>query len=134
LIYNIYFLLSLMLPIRSYEPKEIASYSKKGRNTHKIWSNLNENYTMRFSISENNTLDFSNSYLKKNEELCVVCLFIFTKRWSYRTNGPKISDEGLFELWSIYIVFSSFLMVELVIFLFVIQQYLLESILRIIAI
>jgi len=50
----------LNLPIKSYDSKKICQFfSKKG--SPKRSSDLGENYTIRFSVSENSLIGVSNS-------------------------------------------------------------------------
>ena len=61
LIPNLFYSLSLMLPVKSYEPEKIRLIFEKGGNIHKRLRNLNEDHTVRFDISENLIAEVSSS-------------------------------------------------------------------------
>ena len=55
----------MILPIKSYEPVKICLIFKIEENNFKESQNLNENHTIRLSVSENPTEKASSSYLQK---------------------------------------------------------------------
>jgi len=60
-----------MLAIKSYKPEKTCPVLKKGE-TATISSNLNENNTIGFSISEILTVEVSSS-VYKNVKFCIFC-------------------------------------------------------------
>ena len=71
---NILFPLSVVLPIKEYEPEIICLILKKGKHRKKA-QNHNENHTIRFSISENPVVVFSSFYMQK----CGILYFFLPK-------------------------------------------------------
>jgi len=61
-----------VLSIKSYEPEKIRLISEKGGNTHKKPHNINENHTIKFSVSENPTTEVQD-HICKNVEFCTFC-------------------------------------------------------------
>jgi hypothetical protein len=53
-----------MVPIKGCEPEKIGSIFEKGENTPETLSDLNKNYTTRFSISEKPVVEASCSYVQ----------------------------------------------------------------------
>ena len=87
------------LPIKSYEPEKICLILEN-RGKHPVKSyNLNENHTIRFSVSENLFVEVSSSYLQKcaishfcqkTDHGCVfICFFLFFSFLFFRSNGDE---------------------------------------------
>jgi len=54
-----------MFPVKSYEPEKICLIFEKGVKIPKMSVILIEKHTIRFSVSENHTVDVSKSYIQK---------------------------------------------------------------------
>ena len=62
---------------QNYEPEEIHLIFEKERNVLEKSRDPNENHTIRFSMSENPTVDILSSYLQK---WCILCYFFPEQR------------------------------------------------------
>ena len=72
-------------PSKVTSPRKFALFWKKRENTPKRHKNLNENHTIKFSVSENPTVEVLSSYLQKcgilnflPEERSRICMCFFS--------------------------------------------------------
>jgi len=102
LILNIWDLLSLMLPIKSYEIERNCPILEKGEKSIKKSKNLHENCTIKFSVSENHTVEVSSFHKKKcgtlhsfsRRKMTDMFLFIFFQGCLYQIKGSKRLEVG----------------------------------------